>query len=155
MPKRVEFPETLARSFKRAAKAVFPREFYAILLGDRGQSAFLVHELWIPTEQEEFCTAMSVDIPMRWWKEAQKYADNRAFEVLGDLHSHCFDLEDVREYDASPSEGDIDRSMSLLKLTGGEEAVFGICTINEYPRQKRARFRFWPLIAKVETQIVR
>ncbi len=149
-PMRLEISEELVDEFKDRAKAAFPTETWAALLGKIEPDKITVDELWMPAGLSKYCHRSYVDIQGDWSTAAKRYAKKLGKVVLGDIHSHPYDLVELtarkpHRPDASPSEGDYDRQRDGL--------LQGICLVTETKtHQLRARIRFWGMtIPFVET----
>lgn len=145
----VDFPKKLIEQFKRSAKKRFPIEDFAFILGTRLNSKLVVKYLWFPHDREQHTTDEAVFTPVHWITGVKQIALDRGLEVLGDIHSHCF--ED--RMDCIPSEHDLDHPEIMEFLSEGEESFQAICTVWKTPKTKRAAIRLWPIFKKIKTKL--
>ncbi len=96
---------------------------------------------------------MRLDVSHEAFDQAKKRAEKVGLEVLGDIHSHCYDRKAFNGNDCGPSEIDLDECIPPRRITGGQTTIFGICTIWKRPKTVRSRIRFWPEIPKIDTNI--
>jgi hypothetical protein len=138
---RLDVGEDVIEEFKDSAKAKFPRETYAILLGRIEVDRVQVTELYVPADVDKHCHTSAVNVQQCWGAKAKRYAKAVGLVVLGDIHSHPYEAAEMEARrphlpDASPSEGDLKRSkFGILQ---------GICLVTESNTGKlRSRVRFW------------
>lgn len=137
----VELPPKLLRKFKQLAKNAWPKEAYALLIGQIIGDTIFVDDLWLPPGQQEVasestvCTQNNVSVFEGWWADAIEEVKETGHIIVGDIHSHPYD--DHHTFDASPSEVDW-----LCPLRGQIQIV---CATQ---KRKSGRFRFklmvWP-----------
>jgi proteasome lid subunit RPN8/RPN11 len=151
---RVNIPKKIADHFKNEAKLLWPNEHYAILIGARlGGDVFEIDSLFYPPEFLIVSSPTHLDINYQSFDLAKKHADSMGLEVLGDIHSHCYDKLAVNGNDCGPSEIDLDQCIPPRRITAGQTTIFGICTIWKRPKTMRSRIRFWPQIPQIDTHI--
>lgn len=115
-PIKVEVPRSVARQFRELSKRQFPKEAFAVLIGRSAGTIVEVEELWIPDDLDEHTSTLEVRVQLDWWKDANKAAKELGLEIVGDIHSHCYELAELT----------------------------GICQVTENKqRERRARIRFW------------
>ena len=151
---RVELPAKLSREIRQKAKAAFPREEYCILLGTReSDELWVVEALYWPEDRADYATEDTVNVHMDWWLDAKRFAADNCYEILSDLHSHCYESD--CEPDVGPSCSDLDYSTWITLLCDGQPGVMGICMVQKVADGKmRSKIRFWPIVQKIQTEIV-
>jgi len=143
---RVIFPERLSRLFYKKCRAVFPTEEYAILLGTQDGDEFSIEDLYFPPERLLTSTAEQIVRNFSWFETATKLANLQGYEVLGDIHSHCYDFAEYDDIGPYPSEQDWDGGKILRNLTFGEYRLIGIVRVLKKGDRLACRSRFWPAI---------
>ncbi len=152
----VRCPRRLVEQFKRAAKAVFPLEKYALLIGTDIRSGprriITVTGIYFPEGADNFCKAGIVKVQGEWIAAAAAHARESGAELVGDIHSHPWTYREWSAIDGVPgrqrSESDHD-SMVWDKISA-------ICRVYETSTGRlRASVRFWPPTAPVETILKR
>jgi len=152
----VKCPRRLVEQFKRAAKAVFPLEKYALLIGTDVKSGprriITVTEIHFPEGADSFCRPGVVKVQGEWIATAADHARESGTELVGDIHSHPWTYREWSAIDGVPgrqrSESDHD-SMVWDKIAG-------ICRVYETSTGRlRASVRFWPPTAPLETILKR
>lgn len=144
MTPRVELPKHLAEEFKVAAKAAFPREEYAIILGKATKGGvYRPSFLYFPPDREPYCTEDKVDVQYLWWDSARKAAKDQNLSILGDLHSHPWPEGWEPNKTCEPSAADLDRWWFLHKKTRRKNPIMGICSVFPSARGLECLFRFW------------
>lgn len=128
--------KSIEDQFKAEAKMLFPKECYAICLGTvdaKGRRS--IEFLIFPDIVGDYSTEDLVMVQDQWWEHARRVAKLKDMEVIGDIHSHCYEAdEEVR--DASPSMQDWDRF--------DRSYVQGICAITRVASGRlRASLRWW------------
>lgn len=155
MAKTVVFPARLQNAFKKAAKAAFPREEYALLLGKCDENGeFKVEDLYFPSDRAENSGPYHVDVRDEWFKHAQERYFKQGLIVLGDIHSHCYDSGKETPADMMPSEVDI-HSLSYLK--DGLEPYYSIMGILRLIKKKKSitsKLALYPPIIPYEVSTV-
>lgn len=147
LPIRLEISERLVRRLEKAARLAFPRETFALLLGEDAGTNSVVTDLYFPENVAQHATNVSVEYQPLWLIDAMEYAGAHSLDVLGDWHSHpyrsgeeVFILEDC----AAPSGGDLE----------SQRMITGITALHEKPSgRKYAKTRFWGPIVHVETVV--
>lgn len=148
----VRIPKALEEHFKKSAKAAFPNEEYAILIGHKsGPETFEVIDLYYPADRQRFCSPHHVKVQAKWFKEARKEARSRGYRLIGDIHSHPYDNEPA---DASPSECDWDNAEYPKYWTNGAQIITGICMVIKKPTRWYSRVRFWPTFRAIRKKVV-
>lgn len=144
MAPRVELPKSLAEEFKAAAKAAFPREEYAILLGKATKSGvYRPSFLYFPSDRAKFSGKTWVEPQDHWWFEARKAARDQKVSILGDIHVHPYPADVPQEISGIPSAPDWDSSAYLIKKTRRKQPIMGICCLYETGRGLDCTIRFW------------
>jgi proteasome lid subunit RPN8/RPN11 len=137
-------PKFLAEEFKAAAKAAFPREEYAIILGTATKGGvYRPSFLYFPPDVEKYATPDLIWIQDHWWASAKKAAKDQKLSLLGDLHSHPWPKEWIPEKESSPSAADLDRGAHLRRKTRRKEPIMGICSVYPTGRGMDCNIRFW------------
>src|ERR1017187_5039090 len=136
----LSIPSKLERDFVSRAKAAYPREAYAYLLGILAGDHVHIEDLYIPEGADRYATDERVNVLDHWIVEALEAAREEDLTVVGDIHSHPYPLQeaDGRRLDCSQSEADIDRPRLLIA---------GVCVVQQIKwRGKvtlRASIRYW------------
>lgn len=144
MAPRVELPKYLADEFRVAAKAAFPREEYAIILGSATKGGvYRPSFLYFPSDRAKFSGKEWVQPQDHWWFEARKAARDQKVSILGDIHSHPFSKDVPQEVTGIPSAPDWDSSAYLIKKTRRKNPIMGICCLYETGRGLDSVIRFW------------
>ncbi len=140
-PLKVWCPRKILTDFKRAAKAVYPRELYAVLFGTINGDAVRISDVWYPPDAYEIKGETDYIFHRKaWLEESIAIADSAGLLVVADIHSHA----DVSSRE--PSEADWDASP--------EGWVQGICIVHRGPTgHKRASVRFWPTVRPVKLRL--
>lgn len=142
---QVLFPARLSRDLYRKCRTAFPNEEYAILLGTEDRGYFEIDELYFPPARLDNMLPNKVKAKSSWFADANRLAQHLGLEVLGEIHSHCY--EKTENYPGlEPSEDDWDRGDALLVLTGGEFRLMGIVRVLREGSKLACRTRFWPAI---------
>lgn len=149
-PITVKFPKRLVAQFKKQAKAAFPHETWAALLGTErvnGSRSMEVCSLFVPESVSKHCKTATIDMQHGWFTEAQEYAQENDIVLLGDIHSHpyTYDILKASHYkllDRTLSEPDLDYTRW--------DGLSAIMVVEEYrPFKLRARYRIWGPITPV------
>lgn len=147
-------PKKLVDRFKRAAKSVFPREEYAILIGRRHpDSVYEIFDLYFPPDRADYCTETNVMPQDHWFDGAEEYAQKLGHYVIGDIHSHCYEISDLGAVGAEPS-GEDWVSNHEIKSYSKTHDIFAVCSINKRGKKYYSNVQFWPVIAPVRLQYV-
>lgn len=104
----VKIPKSLVRRIRQEAKAAFPNECYAVLLGHWTPPLVEVADIWVPPDVQS--GPKHVSLRPEWIVEAKDYAREIGYELVGDMHSHTFTRQDALNgvvYDTSPSANDL------------------------------------------------
>ncbi len=146
IPFKVDIPRRLVDEFKKAAKAAFPRETFAYLIGHEAGTSVGVEELYFPEDLDTHTTEESVNVADHWLIDAKAHARDIEATVLGDIHSHPYKHRRGHgEPDRSPSESDIDRAWSNL---------YGICLVRQDKNGRlRASIRFYSRQPEVNMRV--
>ncbi len=148
-PFRIDYPESIVNEFVSVALPAFPHERYGVLLGTwRGQNWVRIKDLWLPEKQERYSSPNDIDnirTRSRWRSEAEAIADSTGLSMVGDVHSHCYDLPDEMEHrkDTSPS---LDDWIGFA----GEPWVQLIVVLSRREEQVQISHGFWPPIQILE-----
>lgn len=127
----VKFPRYLKRRFLKEAKALFPNEAYALILGVRLDDGSLeIKDLFIPEDIQKYSTPEFVNVPDEWFRKAHELAFYSNSIVLGDIHSHCY-RKNEGITDATPSEGDYRRVAEVRKYMMHYYSILGILRLVE------------------------
>ncbi|MFN3323408.1 MAG: Mov34/MPN/PAD-1 family protein [Bryobacteraceae bacterium] len=145
---RVEIPRLLVERFKREAKASFPRETFAYLVGQNCGDLVVIEDLFTPDDVRNYCTEAAVNVPNHWPAEARAFAKENEAEVVGDIHSHPRSYEvwkgQITEW--TPSEGD---------HAEGWCGLCGICVVSEQKDGRlRASVRFYGPSYRIQTRFI-
>ena len=120
----------------KIAKAAYPKEFFAFLLGTRSKKSLVIEDLFVPiiinTENSvTFDTAEA-------FLDVYEYAGEENLEVLGDIHSHPDFI------DASPSEQDWNNCQHFVDLYL-KPPIMGIVGVFKDKNGKlKTRTKFYP-----------
>lgn len=145
MPK-VVFPAKLSSKLYKRAKKAFPNEEYAILIGKRLKNKdFEVVFLYFPTERLNDQHPEHVNVDQNWFETAHEMALTFGLEVLGDIHSHCYDVyEEGGNPGTDPSEADWEWAEEMKNISGGKYRLLGIVRVLKKGDKVSCRARFWP-----------
>lgn len=143
---RLEIPRRLVEQFKRQAKAAWPREAFAFLLGRDAGDVVEFEDLYVPDGIQ--ATETEITHNPAHMVEAREFAHDDGLDVVGDIHSH------PRRYarwggsllERTPSEGDHEI---------GWRGIAGVCVVAEQRDGRlRAAVKFYgPSIPVVERVI--
>lgn len=122
------------RSFKATAKAMHPREAYAVLLGTVAGDSVYVEDLYVPEDLDKYSSLDRVEIRPEWMVDAAEQAADDELICVGDCHSHAYRKRET-VFDPVQSARDIE-------LQGGF-FIYGICNVVEGKRGLRATIRYW------------
>ena len=137
-PLQVNFPLSLRRRFSRRAKAAFPVETLAVMIGQRKGCQIDVLDLLFP--EPASADENTVSVNHTWYDILNCGYQREGLQVIGDLHSHCYAHPII---DAAPSETDWEQVNGLPSSC----TLHAVCAITQKENGKRrARFRFWPRI---------
>lgn len=131
-------PRAIDRSIRLAAKAAYPCEMYAVLLGEIGASVH-VKDVWFPEMKQHVGSTHHLFSRRSLLEEGLAIADSAGLCLVADVHSH------PRVSTREPSEADwegVPRGW-----------VHGICAVWKTKAGLRTALRFWPWIEAVETII--
>jgi proteasome lid subunit RPN8/RPN11 len=149
----LRIPRTIIREFRSASIEQYPKEAYAVLLGQYGVNSTGVEaeieEVWYPSRQRSNTMTTSHIYNYEPWKEeAQEFADSGGYSILGDIHSHPYRCKQKKyHFGTLPSLQDWSASE--------EQLVFGICAVNRLDGGKfRTQVKFWLPSRKVDTVLV-
>lgn len=143
---KVFFPDRLSRQFYRRAKKIFPNEEYAILIGKKVPEGLEVHHLYFPTERLNDLSPDHVNTKVNWFETAQEMANTLNLEVLGDVHSHCYVVEEDGMAGTDPSEADWEWAQAMRYVSGGKYRLLGVVRILKKGGKVSCRTRFWPAV---------
>jgi len=150
----VHFPKNLATEFRRASKNAFPKEEFAILLGDiKENGEVIVEDLFFPPGREEKTGADKVEVLDKWYFWAVKIAQERKLLVVGDIHSHPYAREFPVRVGMEPSEHDFENARVVQSKICKSFSCFGICKVLETRSGLRTYYKFWPVIPSVGLNI--
>lgn len=141
---RVHFPRSLAEKFVRRARAIFPVEYFVYLLGRETQKGWTVHEVVWPEDGDLIqdpggnYVAPRAQFVDRTWTIAKALG----LDLIGDLHSHCYYVEEMAHSDAVPSLKDFERWVG--KPSNHPLKIFGICELRTVGDGRiRRKITFW------------
>ena len=143
-------PPAIEREIKAKAKAAFPREWFCYCLGTVAGDSVHIDELWVPENQERYCTEATVNVQPWWMAEAAEAAKESGLMLVADAHSHGYSYREGRGVviDRAQSEQDIERAGRLF--------VAGICTVQQVMRAGRktlrASLKWWGPNVPVQTK---
>jgi proteasome lid subunit RPN8/RPN11 len=144
---KVLVPPAVTREFYRRARAAYPNEIYGILLGTESTTEFRVSQIYYPPEQNLRPSPDLINVDYSWFTRAAAVATGLDLEILGDIHSHCYDehLDFLPGLD--PSESDWDWQNQIRRDTAGRYRLMGIvrCLKKKDGRLDCAT-RFWPAV---------
>lgn len=143
---KVSFPRKLSAKIYRKAKKAFPNEEYAILLGNFRGQRFFVKELYFPPERLNVMSPDFVPVQPEWFTEAHKYARSKNLYILGDIHSHCYEMSEPGFPGTDPSEADWEYAEYMKKATGNKYRLMGIVRVLKREDKYMCRSRFWPAV---------
>lgn len=147
MATKVTVSRAVLAKLKSHAKACWPKESYAILLGESSSSlqSYRVTDAYIPDNVMQYSTKSWVSVQMAWWDAARLYAIEHNLSILGDVHSHTYSKRFIGDH--APSEVDWHRALPKHNL----HAVMLLQELRS--GRKRASIKFWPVIDPIECQI--
>ena len=153
---KVELPRNIRRSFFRAAKKVFPIEYYGIFLGIVDDSGHVrIKDIYYPEDIAANSSENHVDRPEKWFDAAVDYGLKSGLIVVGDIHSHCYKEKEAATVDRSPSEQDWIGADFVNREFSPTYCVFAVCKIVQKAGKLRASVKFWPVIRDVKTKITK
>ncbi len=142
---KVLFPPKLSQKFYKVARSAFPNEEYAILLGKKTPEGFQIDHLYFPSERLNDLSPDYVNVQPNWFETAQEMAGMLKLEVLGDIHSHCYEEIDSHA-GTDPSEADWEYAEQKRILSGGKYRLMGIVRVLKKGDKLSCRTRFWPAV---------
>jgi hypothetical protein len=150
----VIFPKKLRNKFVRAAKKSFPVEEFCLLLGQKHpDGTFRINDLYFPPDRGDFSTPDSVNSPAYWYKDAAKHAFKNGDILLGDLHSHCYDLDtDGYVEDAIPSLADLERISIIQEHCAHYYAIFGILSVTKSNGRTGVTLNMFPALSPLKIE---
>lgn len=143
----IHVPERLTNQFKKQAKASFPNETYAYLLGHHEDGKIFVDDLYSPPNIDDFCAPGIVNVQWDWITSAKRHGRRNDMIIVGDIHSHPYNKAQAKKYsaDLSPSETDWDG------LAAGQ--IMGICLVKQTKDGKlRAKTKFYGPMPQVKVK---
>jgi proteasome lid subunit RPN8/RPN11 len=152
----VTISQRLLRQFYRRARAAYPLETYCVCLGRLvGKNAISIEELVFP-DAEDVIQHEDFVIPAPAWlyavREATKQLD---IDVVGDLHSHCYEVKPNETFDMAMSEADFGWAQHCQKIYWPTYSCTGIAVIHKKGEKLHSRTKFWPLTPEMHTKIVK
>lgn len=151
--KKVILNEKSLRAYVKEAKKAFPRETYAFLLGSEDENTKNIQELYIPSDQDKWCTSECVMRTNFWVKEAKKYIKSKNLVVLGDIHSHCYFDIDAKTCDESLSFTDITYSYFVRESFKCPDPIVGLLILKKPKHRIRASVVLYPEIKIYDAKI--
>ena len=138
--------ERVTEEFKKKAKASFPNEAFAYLLGHAEAESIVIDDLFYPSDVDNYCSPEAVDVQYEWMTEAKRQARLTDKMIVGDIHSHPHKYKTAKNRpDTSPSETDWDG------LVDGH--VMAICLVTQTKNGRlRARTKFWGPMPQVKVK---
>ncbi|MHA2642879.1 MAG: Mov34/MPN/PAD-1 family protein [bacterium JZ-2024 1] len=103
----IVLPNGVKRSIYLYAKADYPREFFAFLLGSVSARRAYVNRIFVPSDLKSFSD--SVIIRPEWYESAIEQLEDRE-DIIGDVHSH------PQALCCGPSETDIDTAVRMRSV---------------------------------------
>lgn len=131
-------PRSIDRSIRLAAKAAYPCEMYAVLLGEIGASV-RVRDVWFPEMQPHEGWTHHLFSRADLLDDGLAIADSAGLCLVADVHSH------PRVRTCEPSEAD------WAGVPVGW--IHGVCAVRKTRAGMRTALKFWPSIEVVETII--
>lgn len=134
---KLTIPRKVMAEIRQGAKAAFPKEWWALLLGTEAGDHVYVDELHVPDDQKAYSSGVTVHEPPHWFRGANAQARESELAVIGRIHSHPFTQLEAQGcvWDRSQSEGDIDSQRHI---------VSGICVVQQLKNKRlRTSIRFW------------
>ena len=134
---KLTIPRKVIAEIRQGAKAAFPKEWWALLLGTNAGDHVQVDELYIPDDQDAYTSDYVIYEQTHWFAEAEAQARESELLVVGRIHSHPFTQIEAQGciWDRSQSEGDIDSQRHI---------VSGICVVQQLKNKRlRTSIRFW------------
>lgn len=144
--KVVLVPPAVTRELYRRARHIFPCEVYGILLGRETDDRVEVLAIYYPPEQKDRPSPDFVNANYSWFKPAHTLAAGLGVEILGDIHSHCYDESLEVGSDLSPSESDWHWQNQIRHDTGGRYRYMGIVRVLKKGTKLTCSTRFWPAV---------
>lgn len=139
----VRYQKSVLEPFRRAARAAFPNEILAFLLGHEHAGVWEVLDVWFPPVDDPGGNRWSIDGDAygRWEVEVLEHAREEGLEVIGDIHTHPYEYKDWCRQ-AMPSEGDW--------AVGWPQRLSAICQVQqERGGRLTTRVRFYPPCPRV------
>lgn len=143
---QVKFPKKLAAEFYRNARKAFPNEEFAVLLGKKKGTVFLIEDLYFPPERLNVQSPDFVPVQQNWFNEAYQIAKENNLIILGDIHSHCYEMDEPGSPGTDPSEADWEYAEYMKQATGDRYRLMGIVRVLKRGGKLTCRSRFWPAI---------
>jgi len=147
---KVKYPSNLSAEFYKCSKTAWPNEEYAILLGKVLKTGDLeISRLYFPSDRIATQNPDNVLVKRNWFETAHEMAETLGLVLLGDIHSHCYDIPKGEEGPmpgSDPSEADWEWAFGMKHLTGGKYRVFGIVRVMRKDGRTGCRTRFWPAV---------
>ena len=144
----VQVSPEVTEAFKAKAKANFPKEAFAYLLGHQDNETIQIDDLFYPTGVDDYCHPGYVDVQDKWIRQVRRRAKQTGVMIVGDIHSHPYAIAEIEARrphhpDTSPSTIDWERTRFGL--------LMGICLLTETTNGRlRAKIKFWgPLVPVV------
>jgi len=148
---KVIFPKNLRQQFIKAAKAAFPREEFACLLGRRDENGiFSIEELYFPPGRENSATKDYVQPELDWFEWAREIGFQKGLIILGDIHSHCYDANKEGVADTSPSEQDFTYLAAIKDEVEHYYSILGICRVAKKGRRFYSDIVLYPAMIPYE-----
>ena len=148
----VQFPTQLSKDFYSRAKIAFPNEEYAICLGRSLIGGnFRIEKLYFPTARLNDQSPDRVDVQPGWFETAAEMAVTDGMEVIGDIHSHCYEAIDEGGADTTPSKDDWKWAEAMSTVTFGKYRIMGIVRVQKSREKVICSNQFWPAIELFKT----
>lgn len=132
----ISIEKPLIEQVKREARRLYPVECYAVMLGERTDTGCRIEWLVWPDVSGIHSTEDNVMIKPEWIMHAAGIARDKGLEVIGDVHSHCYESSTVVA-DHAPSQGDWERL--------DRNYIQCICVVTKTKKGLRAGVKFWAM----------
>jgi hypothetical protein len=128
-------PDRLVQKFKAKAKAIFPLEQYAVVLGHTVAGVIQLTEFVYP---EFKSTDSQIFLQPVVLAEIAEYAKEHDLRVYGDIHSHCYEEEySIAGYKMDRARSEADHYYAPLFT------IQGICVITKHNDKMKASVKWW------------
>lgn len=145
---RITHSRRILEQFRKEAKRIFPLEAFAVLLGDVDRDSVDISGIFIPEDQELYCThqGISADNCNAWWARGDILAKTFGLTAIAEIHSHP--ENSTYSFDTSPSGTDWERVGQLGNI------LHAICSIRRYPTGRTiSRIKIWPALPPLKEKV--